>query len=186
MDQAKTSKKLKDIVDLDKLQNLGAIDIIGLTDTFKKLTKGLKEGDIDIPKIQTEGKSQGKIILDTFHDISEIQVIGAMKRFGMNVKKSLSIENNETDLNLASNFLILATKPSNFIDILPYPDLAKVVSAFKESLSILREKGIVKPMSNADKYASHTKQPLPGDKGSKWADFVMAPKEQASTQSIAQ
>lgn len=179
-------KKLKDLVDLEKLQDLGMLDIISLTKTFKDLSKGLRDGSIDIPKTDTYGKSQGKIILDTFHDMPEIQVIGAMKRFGMNVRRSVKFSSSETELNLASNFLILATKPSNFIDISEHASLSKVVTAFNESLSILRDKGIVKPMSNVEKYASNKDRPLPGDKGTKWADFAMSLKDQASTQSLAQ
>lgn len=139
-------KKLSEKVDLEKLQELGALDIIGLTSTFNKLNKGIEDGSISVPIPTPENadKSQGKIVLDTLHKIKEIEVISPLKRFGMNVAKSLKGQTEETSLNLAANFLIIASKPSNFIEVTQYPELSKVVSGFHKSLQLMRSKGASK------------------------------------------
>lgn len=200
---AEHNKSLSDKIDLPKLEELAAIDTMMLTKKFNELSKQIADGNISLPETKPENanKSQGEILLYTLHNIKEIDVISDMKRFGMNVQKSLKGPTNETGLTLAANYLLLSSRPSNFIEICKKaPQLATVTTSFEVSLQHMRRKGIVKSQNNVGKFApgrdtnidesksrswSELHGPKPGDKGRSYAEIALASKH-ASDMKLAQ
>lgn len=123
-------------------------------------------------------KSQAGIILDYLHNMRETSLISALKRFGMKIRPCLNGTTELSDLALATNFLIVASKPSNLLEIGKYKELAALVFAFEEVICLLRQGNAnnILGKSFLSKYAPNYQ---PGDKGSRYAD-IYKPEETAT------
>lgn len=162
-------KTLKDKVDLERLENMALQDLPILYASFNNLNNSIRNGAVSLNSISYEdhNKSQAGIVLDALHSLGANKVTSEMKRFGMKVRPCLKGTTEISDLALAANFLLLASKPSSFQEILKYKELAACVFAFEESVALMKNHEKTKLQSYSEKFVS------PGDKGTKWADIVI-------------